>query len=277
MRTKGMLCSLLLILLLPLAAAPAPVFAESAGESENTGTSKGSRNIYVGDIITLNISAEGFSEEDLRQKFAAFEIVELKTENDGYLLSLRTFEPGKHTILLGDKEIVIEVASTLDDMKREDIFEGDAGVMLPGFSVSRRLLFYAAAGIFVLTGSFILGKLLLKRNKKEPEPYQLFLRRSEALSVEDDNYFVDLTYYFKEYIESLHKCRIIGKTSREMTEELKAIPDLNSLLPEIQDWMLHCDNLKFSGVAVSIEEKQECYQELHHLVKKIDSQNKGVA
>jgi len=230
------------------------------------------RNIYIGDIITLQISSRGLSAEELIGKFQAFEILEIKDENASYLISLRTFEVGEHKILLGDKEIVINVQSVLDNIQREGIFEGDTGVMEPGYLFKWNALFYIAAGLFVLSGGYVLTKALLKGVIVTQSPYQVFLRRSGSLSVENDDYFVDLTFYFKEYLEGLYQFRIIGKTSAEIVNELKGINLLNTMLPEINEWLTECDRLKFTGVNVSTGTKQEHYEKLLKLVEKIDAQ-----
>lgn len=264
MKTKNFLY--LLTALLLLLTAPITVSAETADAPED------GRNIYAGDIITLEIAAGGISSEDLREKFSDFEIVELKETDELYLLSIRTFEPGEYSVLLGDKEIVITVASTLDDIDRDDIFEGGAQVMEPGFTFHWRILFYIAAGVFGLSGGSVMLKIILKKRVKLFKPYQLFLQRSNSLATENDNYFVDLTRYFKEYIESLYQCRIIGKTSLEIINKLKKIQPLEIMLSDIEEWLTECDSLKFTGVRVSNEKKREHYEKLLDLVKKIDLQ-----
>lgn len=254
MKKTRIICWLLVLLLLTT---PLEVKAET-------------RNIYVGDIITLEINSNKLSPEQLQEKFQAFEIVEIKNKGDGYLLSLRSFEAGEQTIVLGDKEIVINVASTLDEIKREDIFAGDMGVMEPGFSFDWRLLFYLAAAVFLLSGGFFLLKVLKKKKIKALSPYQLFLKRCSSLAEADAKYFVSLTYYFKKYLESLYNFQIIGKTSGEIVNELKAIEDLGAMLLPIEKWLSECDRMKFTGIAISAEEKQRHYGELLDLVEKID-------
>jgi len=96
------------------------------------GAPEETRNIYVGDIITLNVTAKGISAEQLKEEFQNFEIVEFQNKSGEFLLSIRTFESGEHRIPLGDKEIEIIVGSTLNDIQREGIFEGEERVINPG-------------------------------------------------------------------------------------------------------------------------------------------------
>jgi len=231
------------------------------------------RNIYLGDIITLQISDLELSAEELRSKFQAFEVVEFKDQNGKYLISLRTFEVGEHKILLKDKEIVINIQSALDNIEREGIFEGDAGVMEQGFLLHWGALFYMAAGFFVLSGGFVLTKALLKAKAKTTNPLEVFFRRSASLSAENDDYFVDLTYFFKEYLESLYQFRIIGKTSKEIVNELKETGLLGAMLTGIHAWLTECDRLKFTGVTVSAGTKQGHYEELLKLAERIEEIN----
>jgi len=67
------------------------------------------RSIFVGDLVEIKITAKQFTEEDLREKFGEFEIVDIKTEKDGYVIPLRSFERGERIVALGDKEIIITV------------------------------------------------------------------------------------------------------------------------------------------------------------------------
>jgi hypothetical protein len=229
------------------------------------------RNIYIGDVVSLQISHGEHSDEGLREKFQAFEIVEIKEVNGEYLISLRTFEAGEHKILIGDKEIVINVQSVLDNIKREGIFEGDTGVVEPDFRFRFDVLFYITTGFFVLSGGFVLIKATQKGVTKTLSPFQLFLRRAGSLSAENDDYFVDLTFYFKEYLECRYQFRIIGKTSSEIMNVLKEIKLLNTMLPGIHEWLTECDRLKFTGVNVSVGAKQEHYEKLLKLVEKVES------
>jgi len=235
------------------------------------------RSLYIGDIITLEVTARGLSAEDVAERFHAFEIVDIKAEGDGFLLSLRTLVPGEQRIILGDKEIVIDVRSTLDDIIRDDVFEADEFVIRPGFIFHWRLLFYAVAGVFALSGGFVLWKALNKRAGKKLSSIQLFLRRSGRLSADDDNYFVDLTFFFKEYLEALYGRRIIGKTSDEIVSELEGMHPLETVLPEMREWLSECDRLKFTGVTAPAEDKKAHCGRLLVLAQKIDAEKDGAA
>ena len=233
-------------------------------------TLDGDRKIYVGDIITLEITAEDFSVNDIMERFSIFEIVDIKEKSGVYILSLRIFETGEFRTSLGNKEIVISVASTLDDIKRDEIFDGDSWVIKQGVFPPWQALLYTAASVFILSGGFLLIILVLKHRKRTLSPHQLFLNRSGALSTESANFFVDLTHYFKEYLESVCSCRIIGKTSYETVNELRRMQMIEVAIPDIQAWLTECDRMKFSGVNLSIEQKLGHYEKLIGLVDSIN-------
>jgi hypothetical protein len=267
MKAICLFLTLFLYILMP----PTALFA-----SEN-----GTRNIYIGDIITLNITGTGLTRGELEFMFSGFEIVEIKNLSGGYELSMRTFITGEHRVLLGNKEVVINVGSALEDIEREAMFEGDIWVIEPGFPIHWRMLFYIAAGIFVLSSGFVLIRVVLKKKAKPLNPYQLFLQRSAALTEEDGNYLVDLTFFFKEYIGSIYNRRIIGKTSDEIIKELKEIKPLDNIINEIQAWLYECDKLKFSGKSAFGDNhlngyiKWEGYSELLRIAEIINSQNEA--
>ena len=234
------------------------------------------RNIYIGDIITLDVT--GFSGDSLLASFRDFDIVDIQEEPDGGVrLSLRAFAPGEYNIRLGSQELLIDVHSTLDDIQREDLFEGDVQVTGSALPFHWRFLFYIAVGISILSGAFLLLKTLQRKRIKPLVPLLDFLRRSGALSREDDNYFVDLTRFFKEYLEAVYATHIIGKTSVEIMRELNGIAVLSPFLPEIQSWLIECDRLKFTGVSVSGDDKQALYDSLLDIVQRIDARKEEAA
>jgi len=233
------------------------------------------RDIYIGDIIALEITSESVSADELKKKFQDFELIELKEQNGVYSVSLRTFITGEHIINLGNKEIIINVKSTLEDISRDDIFEGGARVAKPGAPFYRRVIFYVPAAVFIFSCGFVSVKKIIKKTKKTQTPLQLFLNNSSRLSPENKNYLADLTYNFKNYLEALYKFKIIGKTTGEIVNELKKIQELNGALPDIFEWLTECDRMKFTGVYAQNEEKEDHCKKLIGLVEKIDKEKEG--
>ena len=229
------------------------------------------RSIYIGDIISLEIEAEGFSSTVLRELFKEFEIVEIVPQAIGHVISIRTFLPGEHRVFVGDKEIVIDVRSTLDDIIRDDVFEGEAMGEYSATHVNLRIMFLAAVWVFAVSGAVLLVKKHRKTKTENIRPYLLFVQRCTALSPDSEGYFVDLTFYFKEYVGGMYGRRIIGKTSGEIMAELADIGELERMFPEIRAWLTECDRLKFTGAIATESEKSELCKKLQGLVSKIDS------
>jgi hypothetical protein len=216
----------------------------------------------------LQISSRDFSVQELTDKFKDFEIIEIKENSNGYLLSLRTFEDGEYKILLENKQLIINVYPILNDIERDDIFEAEIPVTEPESSINWFLPFCISAGVFILSGAIV----LLKERKRKAviqAPLQLFISRSRSLSLESHDYFVDLTLCFKEFLENLYEFRIIGKSSIEIVNELSPIESLTETIPNIREWLIECDRLKFTGVKVSVETKQEHYKRLIEIAKDV--------
>lgn len=235
------------------------------------------RNIYTGDLIELQITTTAFSEDELREKFSCFEIIALKQQPDGYLITLRTFEAGEKTILLGDKEIIITVRSILTDIDRTEVFEGSLAVQKPGFMPDWRI----PAGIFVLlficSGGFLLTRAIQKRRLALLTPLERFLKAADQVSLEDNQALVHLTFCLKMYLEERFSLSIRGKTTSEILRELHPVTSLQASLPEIRLWLEECDYLKFSGQTAPLDKKQKCYAALKALIENLEIPKEGIA
>ncbi|MDP4182608.1 MAG: hypothetical protein Q8942_16160 [Bacillota bacterium] len=228
------------------------------------------RSIYIGDLIKLKITSQNITMDELKDKFKGFEIVDIKEDTDGFLITLRTFEPGEKVVQIGNKEIKIDVKSTLKEMKRDGIYEGNLMPETAGKSVKWIYVFFILVGVFLITGGINLW-WFLKRKKNTPlSPFENFINQTKNLSAADSDYLVKLTSSFKKYIESSYSCTIRGKTSSEIIDEIITMPDLQAVLPDIQNWLFESDRFKFSGITVSTEKKQELSGLLLELVRKID-------
>ena len=272
-------------------------FTEAEGH-ENSGA----RNIYVGDIISLDIAPggdttasagffdfrawipgigtgvsdfrtgiQGINAAELRELFKDFDITDLREQNGGYQISLRAFEPGEYKIALGNNDLTISVASTLDDISRDDVFEGGLDVVEPGPAFQWRVFFAIAAGVCALSGGYAIIKTIVNNKRKTADPFGGFLFKSGALSTENKLFFVELTRYFKDYLEGVYHRRIIGKTSSEIIGELSDIQTLSPMLADIKKWLAECDRIKFTGSVVSADEKNRRREELIGVVTQINA------
>lgn len=228
------------------------------------------RNIYVGDLIELKIQGEDLTLDELKDKFKDFEIVNVSDISNGYLLTIRSFEPGEKIIMLGDKEIKIVVKSILNEIEREEVYEGDLNPQEAGFYLQWKYVLFALFGIFLITIGANLWLFFRKKKAASLKPYQRFIKELSDLSLEQNDYLVRLTICFKEYLESTYKFHIRGKTSTEIINEISHIPNLCEKLPAIKSWLQENDYYKFSGTNAPLPKKMELTGNLQELVGSIE-------
>lgn len=232
------------------------------------------RSIFVGDLIQLKIQSRELSLDELKDRFKDFEIVDVTDISEGYLVTLRSFETGEKTVQLGDKEITIVIKSTLDELKRDEIFEGDTRVQNAGFYIQWKYVFCGLVIVFLLSGGISVFIFLKKRKKKlSVDPYQKLINGLNSIPLERDDYCVWLTLCFKDYIESKYFLGIRGKTSEEIIGEISSVPNLHGSLPALETWLKECDYYKFSGNTAATDKKLEFMNRLKELVAKIEEIN----
>lgn len=234
------------------------------------------RNIYVGDIIELKISSQNQNEAVIREKFKDFEVVGLVEESDHFILKVRTFETGEKRVVLGDKEIVIVVKSTLQDIQSDGPMEGGLGPATSAPAVPWLYILIALLAASAVTGVLSLKGRFATKSKVRPAPYQHFISQSSSLLYEDNEFFVKLTSYFKEYIEAVYQCRIKGMTSAEILYTVDKLPRMLNVKQELKCWLRECDFFKFTGTTASGEKKQEMQRKLAELAGRIDAANRAV-
>ncbi len=233
------------------------------------------RNIYVGDIIELKISSGELTGKEIREKFSDFEIVGLIERRDHFIIRLRTFETGEKRVVLGDKEIVVAVRSTLQEIGQEGPIEGGAGPASRGPSVPWLYIFIASLVLLIIAGVFLMKDRFKKKSRTRLTPYQLFLNRSNEVSYEDKEFFVKQTICFKEYIEAVYNCKIKNMTTSEILYTVAKLPHMSEIRAELERWLRECDFFKFTGNTASMEKKQEMRKKLAELVGRIDAANKA--
>ena len=233
------------------------------------------RNIYVGDLIELKIQAQDLTLDELKDKFKDFEIVNITDIPEGYVITLRSFEIGEKTINIGDKEVKIVVKSTLDEIERDNIFDGDLNPVEAGFYVKGKYVFIPLVVVFLLTLFVNIRTLLKKRKTPLLTPFERFNKAISDLSVDQKDYLVRLTLIFKEYLESTYSFSIRGKTSTEILYEISRRPQLSENLPAIRSWLMENDYFKFSGVPVPMAKKLELLESLTLLVGKLEETKEG--
>jgi hypothetical protein len=228
------------------------------------------RNIFIGDVIELKVTSQNITIDELKNKFKEFEIIDIKEDKDSFVLTLRSFDPGEKTVQIGNKEIKINVKSALKEMKRDGIYEGETMPLEAEKPIEWKYVFFVLLGIFLVTGGVNLWWFISRRKKSPKGHYEQFVNKAKGLSPDDGEFLVKLTQSFKEYLESTYSCTIRGKTSSELIEKIRSIPDLLPVLPAVQNWLIESDRFKYMGITASAEKKQELSDLLLDLVGKID-------
>ncbi len=229
------------------------------------------RSIYIGDLIHIKITTQGITEKDIRDKFMDFEIVNLKEEVDGYLLTIRSFETGETTIQLGNDELKITVKSTLEDIDRGEVFEGDLNPQKASLFMEWQYLLYVSILVFLVTGGITLFRLIRRKKMIVLTPYQYFIKQTNLVILSEDSCLVQMNLCLKEYIETSYSCSIKGKTSEEIIKELSIIPKLQASQQSLYNWFEKCDYFKFTKAVASMEFNQAILEDLKELVTNMET------
>lgn len=237
----------------------------------SVGAVESERNIYIGDLIELKITSQTIAEDELREKFKEFDIVDIKNDGENHIITIRSFEPGEKLVRIGNKEIIIDIKSTLDEIDRNTIVEGDLEPQAgKKFNIIRYLAFIFPP-VFLVSGITLLIISIKRKKTASLSPYQLFIKNVRAVSLNDNEYLVKLTENFKKYIEDIYSYSIRGKTSSEIIKEIEHIKEINPLINELEKWLYKSDMFKFSGNFPTPEDKKQLLEGLIELVDKIEN------
>lgn len=239
----------LLICLICLCIVAKPVMAEE-------------RNIYIGDLITLDIQSKVIDQEELLEALKEFEVVNIEETKEGYQVTIRSFQLGEKKIAIGNQDIKVSIASTLDDIPREDIFEGDLAPRGGGKGAPWLMIYMVILGVFVISGCILLIRKIKKRKDKMMPPYERFRSALEAVNITTDSSLVEMTAILKGYMEDVFHCRIMGKTSGEIMLEIQQIDRTSPYRSNIYSWLTRGDTYKFSGMQVNVEQIEKCRLDL---------------
>lgn len=228
------------------------------------------RNIFIGDLITLKISAGGYSLEEILDNFAGFEIVESRQQGDAYFLTLRTFEPGEYRLVLGDKELLIVVSSTLDELERDNIFTVAPHPLESLYQPLWKYIFLALSILLLLILIYFISSFIKRKRARALSPYEFFRKRMAELDVDSADFFVQLSIFFKEYLEESFSRCLRGKTSREIMEEIQETDLPGEITGEIGDWLLQADYYKYTGKLPEREIREKGRERLDQIVLDIE-------
>lgn len=228
------------------------------------------RNIYIGDPITLEIKSQTLTEEELEKALEKFEIMELKRIDGGYQITIRSFDTGEKNITIEKNEIIIMIASMLEEVEKEDIYEVDfTQAEITGsrtIKKSFRLgLFVLFALAFVTSGVLLLIRKIKDKKEKDKPPFMRFHKSLDSLDLNKETALEDMTMLLKRYLEEVFNYKIMGKTSKEIMAQIQWDEGKVAYKQDVEEWLMKCDYYKFGGIQVGLKEKEQLKEELSKL------------
>lgn len=262
---------LMMVLLILIGSSVFLLFKDSGENAPDVSSSIMGRSIYIGDVITIRISKNEVTENDIREAFSEFDIVDVKDQKGVYNLKIRSFDVGEKTVVLKGQEINIVVSSILESDSRGEIYDGDYRLIEPGMNIYWVYILYVSIALCIISVAYTLLKMYKKVENRELSSYEQVTQWIFSLSVNEDDYFVKLSYYLKWYIEKTLEIKAVGKTSRELITDLIRNKNFTLDYHLMTEWLNKCDYIKFSGKEFLENEREEMKALLISIIDSIQS------
>ena len=196
----------------------------------------GEKDFYIGDQIKLIVCSNSLTKSIFSEKLKDFYVDKIEKQEAGcWLVYFRSFETGKKEIEIGDKKIIFEIKSVLNEFERKDIFDIqddiENAVEKPDFPFPLTIL---TAFLVVFGVVFILTR---KKLKKESLKTAIDFFNEAIQKIQPEFFFEDLTLAFKIYVEKKFNVRILGKTSLEIIGEAYKIEQLKESREKLKKWL----------------------------------------
>lgn len=166
------------------------------------------KGINVGDSISFKIS--GVPKEEIIKEFEKgnFSIEKIKKDKNGnFLVTVKGFNLGKNNIILGNKNLEIDIKSILTSEDKE--------IYRDLSDMSNKKL-YSDNFPYIFTGSIIIGLLSLimliktfKRGKKK-EVIDYDKRFNAQMEILSERWAFDISYALREYIDSRYNSHFLN-------------------------------------------------------------------
>lgn len=194
------------------------------------------KDINIGDNISFKIS--GVPKEKIIKEFEKnnFSIEKIEQNKDGdFLVKVKGFNLGKNSIILGNKNLEIDIKSVLNSEDKE-IYVDLSDLSNKNLYLEKFPYISAISGIMIIASLIIFIKSLKRGKKKEIIDYDnRFNTQMELISKE--NWAFEISYAIREYIDSRYATHFLNG------EYIKKGVLTDEDIIFIQ-WL---DNCKFSG------------------------------
>ena len=214
------------------------------------------KDINVGDSISFKIS--GVPKEEIIKKFEKgnFSIEKIKKDKNGnFLVTVKGFNLGKNNIILGNKNLEIDIKSILTSEDKE--------IYRDLSDMSNKKL-YSDNFPYIFTSSIVIGFLSLimfiktfKRSKKK-EVIDYDKRFNAQMEILSERWAFDISYALREYIDNRYNSHFLNGNY----EKKGVLTDEDIIFIQ---WL---DSCKFSGnVQEEIEASRKKAFDIYKRVK----------
>ena len=214
------------------------------------------KGINVGDSISFKIS--GVPKEEIIKKFEKgnFSIEKIKKDKNGnFLVTVKGFNLGKNNIILGNKNLEIDIKSILTSEDKE--------IYRDLSDMSNKKL-YSDSFPYIFTSSIVIGLLSLimfiktfKRGKKK-EVIDYDKRFNAQMEILSERWAFDISYALREYIDNRYNSHFLNGNY----EKKGVLTDEDIIFIQ---WL---DSCKFSGnVQEEIEASRKKAFDIYKRVK----------
>lgn len=229
------------------------------------------KDIYIGDIIRLNITGNNILKKDIQEKFKDFDIINISEAENGYNISIRSFSPGISEIEIGNNILEIEVKSILDKYDQKSIFEenssGSPSILKPTypFPATYTAIFLSSI-IFILITVLITKFFKMRKSKIKISPYNRFL--NSINNIEKGEEFFEISKYLKNYLNE----RFSMKTDGKSETNLISINPLSEI-DDYKNWANEMEHIKFTGKTINEDKKKKLKHQIMEIVDLLESKN----
>lgn len=229
-----------------------------------------SRPIYIGDLIQLEIPKSTADETEIREAFVDFEIVDIDEAEDSFIVTFRSFETGSKTLVLNGQEIIIEVASILEEEPMDNLYEGDFTLEKEGLNLHWNIYFYVFLFVTLIGLFIILVKVIKKKKKVSRTAKEIYIDYIGLLDSESSNYLHQLNACFIEYLEEKLQVQLKTLNGNQIMNVLVNITERYKELPLV-NWSEKMEYYKFSGQEVPKELKSELTQAVYNMIDTVET------
>jgi hypothetical protein len=232
------------------------------------------RSLFIGDVIQLEIESATISKDELQTQLDGFEIVDFTSEQGKTTVTLRCLEIGTRSIKIEGQEIEITVASALEEVQRDTIYEFMPELVQPKLAIPWLMVELIFIAIFLICTIILSVSYLKNKKKKNQTAFEVCLNALNSIDVLDPHCLARMTMEVKFYLQKEFGIALIGKTTDEFKLKCVELTLHEETKTQLNAWLNESDYYKFSGIEVPFDKKEIMKETLIQMVKAIDHDKK---